>query len=1575
MKKISVLLFLLFSYSSWLSAQIENRSIFPTPNAANLGTFGLYGADLFTGVPNISIPLYTFKSRDISLPIALAYHPAGIKPSNHASWVGLGWSLQAGGAITRIQNDLPDELVDYHSADHTQRGFFYNYAELSSSTWATTAVGSTFKTAQTGFINQWYAPNNSVSYTRKDYAPDEFQFNFLGMSGSLMMGQDGQWHLISQQGLNFKVDKEIGTYALWEPNTNTSLAAKNTPSLIRTCLTRFILTGADGMKYYFGSSPVSDTHNFSAASTNGYFSTPDSAAVEFSRVGAGTGAVDARDGGTVAVTWYLTKIESPTGDVVTLSYTRDGPQINITTSTFGSTSTCPLCTPQVTLTLGAGDNVTIQDGCTLSAIYGANGSIQFGKSPANILDYTFLGSANSPQDMDWVNNLFPAYATEIFQGYNAPGGSGVKSIFMKLDNISIKDNNNNPLKSFNFNYTAGSTNRLFLNSVAEVASDGTTTIPPYTFSYNNIAGLNKVPYNTVQVDHWGYYMAQDPFRGALFPSSTLIPTTGNPLDNPSTFHAIYGESSQYGLVNPTYSSLFNPTFDATYVSNRNPIDGPMSYGILTQIGYPTGGNTQFVWEPNYYSKYINGTLSTAGYSFSVSDPGVNTIGPGSRIKQITSQANFNAPVITKSYTYYRDYVNNNYTSSGVLNSATPTYLNTYSNTDGTSKYTGWSNNNVSLPYYTNGSPITYSNVQESNSDGSYKTYTYSNHDNGYLDNTGTFYVLTQFPSSTPSIQSVNSNSLQLDRGLLLNEKTYALGSVLINSKTYTYNSDPTRLNTNIRKYTYDKKFSLSGSVISFSQDGFLAVSPGPSIVWGDITAALNTYIDYPFLQSTTEVQYDDAGANPLTRTTNYTYDGYRNKKTEELTTSTSANLLSTYGYAGDAGNTVMVNAGMVGVPLEKTVSKGTAQQMHYRVDYQTYVNTNSLIVPQNSFSSFKGNPLEGETKYINYDSYGNILEYIPHNGLTTSFQWGYNQAYPTAKVINAANTIRNFTVPTQTVGSSSAVWPAGVFASQIISFTQTQAGDISLGYGLSSFLNGASANLVYTLAGPSNQSGTLCSTTGGTCSLPGNVTFPNMPPGDYTLTLTVNSNYTIGSSAQVSYRTMSDVPATSGIKEFSYEGFEENTNPNVISGQAHTGAKYWNGGTYITAYAPPTSRKYIIQWWSLVGGEWVFQQQGYTGSTFLTGPVDDVRIFPADAQMSTYTYSPLVGMTSETDPSGKAIVYQYDLFQRLKTVRDQDNNILKHYDYQYQVPNQQTCNAPQSGTFTKSNCPPGNGGLPVTYTVPANTYCSSTPGAADIQAQNDVAANGQNHANGQPNETACHFSYCNAATSGTFTKTNCPSGYRGLPVTYLVPASTYCSLYPGVADPQAQADVAANGQTYANNQPISACEVWICNTLQSGTYTKTNCPSGYTGLPITYFVTAGTYCSSTPGVADQQARNQVAANGQNNANNQSVAQGCSLNPPTITGNTFFSTGSPNSSGTISGIAGMTVKVTIFAGGPTPNGYTLFASVNSGASSLGAGSTNSSFTFTFVMPASGVASWSGNFSGANSSGSGSISVSY
>jgi len=98
-----LLIIILFQFSLVTSAQTPQPQVTPpSPNAASLGKFADIPVGYYTGTPQINVPLYEMKEGDLTLPIRLDYHAGGIKVEENASWVGLGFGLQAGGSITHI---------------------------------------------------------------------------------------------------------------------------------------------------------------------------------------------------------------------------------------------------------------------------------------------------------------------------------------------------------------------------------------------------------------------------------------------------------------------------------------------------------------------------------------------------------------------------------------------------------------------------------------------------------------------------------------------------------------------------------------------------------------------------------------------------------------------------------------------------------------------------------------------------------------------------------------------------------------------------------------------------------------------------------------------------------------------------------------------------------------------------------------------------------------------------------------------------------------------------------------------------------------------------------------------------------------------------------------------------------------------------------------------------------------------------------------------------------------------------------------------------------------------------------
>ena len=82
----------------------------PSPTAAALGQYGEVPVSLYNGMPQVNVPITQLSGNDMTMPISLSYHASGNKVNQIASWVGLGFSLNAGGVITREVRDQPDDI-------------------------------------------------------------------------------------------------------------------------------------------------------------------------------------------------------------------------------------------------------------------------------------------------------------------------------------------------------------------------------------------------------------------------------------------------------------------------------------------------------------------------------------------------------------------------------------------------------------------------------------------------------------------------------------------------------------------------------------------------------------------------------------------------------------------------------------------------------------------------------------------------------------------------------------------------------------------------------------------------------------------------------------------------------------------------------------------------------------------------------------------------------------------------------------------------------------------------------------------------------------------------------------------------------------------------------------------------------------------------------------------------------------------------------------------------------------------------------------------------------------------------
>ena len=176
----------------------------PSPNAAALGKYVDQPVSLYTGLPSIGVPIYELQSNVATGPISLSYHAAGNKVGDIASWVGLGWSLNAGGVITRSVKGLPDEDVS--------QGFWANRTKYA-------AYGTNpnkFNFSAVPNATTWQSDIVQLAEGATDFEQDVFMVNALGRSYKLLFKADGKIVTIPQSDVKITLKNDFGNIWQWE---------------------------------------------------------------------------------------------------------------------------------------------------------------------------------------------------------------------------------------------------------------------------------------------------------------------------------------------------------------------------------------------------------------------------------------------------------------------------------------------------------------------------------------------------------------------------------------------------------------------------------------------------------------------------------------------------------------------------------------------------------------------------------------------------------------------------------------------------------------------------------------------------------------------------------------------------------------------------------------------------------------------------------------------------------------------------------------------------------------------------------------------------------------------------------------------------------------------------------------------------------------------------------------------------------------------------------------------------------------------------------------------------------------
>jgi len=1038
------------------AAQDVPKVIQPSPEASALFRFHDYPMDYSTGLPSISIPLYEVKSGSLSVPITLGYHASGRRVSDQDGPIALGWSLDAGGIISRTVYGSPD------FGTPTNGTYYFPYP------FRTTNLSNASDYQYFEKImhyNNVDANNVVLPWTESEY--DVFSYNFGGNGGKFI----------------FKDDNNVKTAVLlpYKPYIVT-------PFYSFRGLDRIDITDDKGVYYKFGQ--------------------PESA--------------------------------GPDGDypVTSLSLTQ---------------------------------MISADKADTINFIY--TGFAQWNSSFNQVRTYIdkadMNNTANDPSypQGQLTNTESPSYGvwqirrlTEIDfrQGkvlFNLVTGSD------KIDNIQVKDINNNVIKTIQLN-------RSLMDGLNQ---GGSSYNPNYSQVNNKLDAIIFKDKAGSAVENYGF----EYYPTKYFGSETFID---------SHYTDWWGYYNASGFINmiPDYNLPNSTGLGTDHVGgsdwNREPDLEALKSGVLKKITYPTGGNTIFTYENNRY-----GDPSNSG--------GRN--GPGLRVAQTTATDN-NGSTIVKTYKYGVGEV-----GYGSLDLAPSIYtMASHQNYyffgasglvpgDGGSYglYTFNSGFNSELSALA-GRPIIYSQVTEYNGTTDHNigktVYDYDYY--GWAPSGMPAYGIQLIAKKHVYNWNYWNNPSPLTKTDYLNTASSSAAPAYTIRKRvdnhYTINNIDDVVGLHVQRLQVWPQIGLVGNPSRYIEQYFMA---GAFFNMSfDEGRNIYTFSDYHIpvgiktLASTAETVYNDDGST-VTNTTAFDYNTryYVSQKTQN--TSDGASLIQhityPFDYSGNTGLAQMIAPplNMQNFPIEQSEFKNSAPLKSVRTNYLNWGTTQVPAFRPQIVDVNKGtNAYETRLHFFGYDSKGNPTSLSKDKDVLLNYIWDYQQAYPTAEVKNAGQNDIAYT-----------------------SFEAEGGGNWVIGSSLRTTTDAITGKQSYDLNGGLSKA--------------------NLSSG----TTYILSYWAKGGSRSISGAT-------------------------IVS--TKTGRSTAGGWTYYETTLTSTSSSISI-----------------TGS----GLIDELRLYPKDAQMTSYTYDPLVGQTSASDARGEITYSVYDNYGRLKLIKDTDGNILKTFNYQY----------------------------------------------------------------------------------------------------------------------------------------------------------------------------------------------------------------------------------------------------------------------------------------------------------------------
>jgi|GEM_PF-534580 len=451
----------------------------PSPTVASLMRFEEIPVNGYTGIPDISIPIFSTPtlSSEVNLSLSLNYHPTSIAVDEVASYTGLGWNLMAGGTISRTIRGMADEIYIvggvtqstkiglYHGDKSNPASPYFNstnYYYLAEGILNDNPgdSGSNFKDEQF----KW----DGYELGRYDTEHDLYQFNFLGLSGRFYIRKNPD-------------DDTLNVVRL-DDNTQYRIELDYTKIIngyyVDYTINKFTITDDRGIRYLF------DAVETSTCQTSGithFFGTEIKITNE--------------EMPAIPTAFHLTKIFDRNNNVVvSFNYTENTEKTSLYTSTRNYTNFAmyfPLNEYNPTTMEPANHQRIVTT--TIQAL------------KLNEILIHDIAKIHFIRDDDRMDS-------------NLPEEHGAQ----RLREITVSNWNDSQIKKFQLNYDYftlpytekyGGYKRLILKEVLEFGKIGTAEPNLYSFDYKKISGYGV----KVIKDPWGYPEIEPKYDGIGYP--------------------------------------------------------------------------------------------------------------------------------------------------------------------------------------------------------------------------------------------------------------------------------------------------------------------------------------------------------------------------------------------------------------------------------------------------------------------------------------------------------------------------------------------------------------------------------------------------------------------------------------------------------------------------------------------------------------------------------------------------------------------------------------------------------------------------------------------------------------------------------------------------------------------------------------------------------------------------------------------------------------------------------------------------------------------------------------------------